>query len=77
MIENDWRVVHLVHDSIILEIEDRWVSECTKQIAETMIGMGNRYFPEVKWACEVESADRWYEKRPTEDDFNNYLAKEL
>lgn len=57
-------VLHLVHDSIIVECDEDKADRVKDYVEHTMVTIGERYFPEVKWKADCEIVDRWYEKRP-------------
>lgn len=61
------KVLHLNHDQLICEASDDLADRTAQLVAQTMVGMGNKWFPEVKWAVDVEVATSWYPKRPNFD----------
>lgn len=64
LIARGYDVLHLVHDSLIVEC-DAATAEYTKEIVnDVMVGIGFTHFPEVKWKADVEISDRWYQNRP-------------
>lgn len=53
------RVVHTMHDSIIIECEKLIAEPIAAMLKRVMEDMGNKYIPEVPWIAEVEVSDRW------------------
>jgi len=68
---NDWarqqnfsvRPICTVHDSIILEVDDRpeCVSHTAHAVVEIMERVGGDWFPEIPWKAEVEVGPSWGE----------------
>lgn len=57
-------VLHLVHDSLIIEVDATMVDTMKPIIENVMVSQGNDYFPEVAWKVDIEDSDRWYQDRP-------------
>lgn len=58
------RIIHYNHDQLIAEVPIDLVDRAKEQIEHTMVGMGMRYYPEVKWRVDIEVGDRWYADPP-------------
>lgn len=57
-------VLHLVHDSLIIEVDETMVETMKPIIENVMVSQGNDHFPEVAWKVDIEVSNRWYEERP-------------
>lgn len=57
-------VLHLVHDSLIIEVDATMVDTMKPIIENVMVSQGNDHFPEVAWKVDIEDSDRWYQDRP-------------
>lgn len=56
-----FRVILLVHDSILVECDERIALETATYVAHVMKSTGERYLPEVPWKVDAEIQDRWAE----------------
>lgn len=61
-------IVHYNHDQLMAEVPEHLAERTAELIQSTMVAMGVKYFPEVKWRADVEIGDRWYAKPPTFDE---------
>lgn len=55
-----------VHDSIILEVEDRLeaIEEVAAVVKRAMVETGEEYFPELPWEVDIEIGPSWGETHP-------------
>lgn len=67
LIRKGFRVLHLVHDSIIIEAPNALVAHVATVTRETMERIGTKYFQEVKWKADIEVGARWYDNPPSFD----------
>lgn len=67
LIRKGFRVLHLVHDSIIIEAPNALVTHVATVTRETMERIGTKYFQEVKWKADIEVGARWYDNPPSFD----------
>lgn len=60
-----YRVLMYNHDALCIEVREDLADHAAQVVNETMVAMGVKYYPEVKWKVDVDIADRWYENPPT------------
>jgi len=58
--EAGYDVVMLIHDSVIVEIEEDKAELAANVVKSTMIEVGETYAPSVKWDADVEISKRWH-----------------
>ena len=57
--EYGYRILVLVHDSMILEVPEGQEKEVAANVVRIMEEAGRQIFPEVKWKAEAEVGKRW------------------
>lgn len=58
------QVLHLVHDSIILEVPEETASDAAVTVKRVMEETAEGIYPELPWVADVSVATRLYEDRP-------------
>jgi DNA polymerase I-like protein with 3'-5' exonuclease and polymerase domains len=53
-------VVLTVHDSVMAEVDEETAKAVGERMHKVLMGMGERYLPEVLWKVDVEIRRRWY-----------------
>lgn len=69
-----YRVLMLVHDSIILEVPDDWVEDTKAFVKNTMEQIAISFFPQIPWKADVKSGKRWVEA-PSDQDMDLLLLE--
>lgn len=59
LVEEGYRVVLTVHDSILVEAEEDKAEEVAQYVRQVMIETGQEWCPGVRWEADVDVGDRW------------------
>lgn len=63
-VKHGYMAVHMVHDSILIECDEQDAETIRASVETIMVSTASRFFPEVKWAADVEIADCWCSEAP-------------
>jgi uracil-DNA glycosylase family 4 len=63
-VQHGYMTIHMVHDSILIECDEADAETIRTHVETIMVDTASRYFPEVKWAADVEIADCWCSEAP-------------
>jgi DNA polymerase I-like protein with 3'-5' exonuclease and polymerase domains len=59
LINAGYKVVLLVHDSIIVEVPEEAAEATAQVVTDTMVAVGTVVCPEVAWKADCDIVSRW------------------